>query len=87
MTQKLNGCHDRKAFKSFMEITHIAIKPVVVMQHFKKPRQDVYRNEVVEEVTVIPFRMEMECQYTKSNLGQIDAGCEGCRWRYDPIAV
>lgn len=28
-----------------------------------------------------PFKMERKCQYTLSNLGQIDPGCFGCRHR------
>ena len=29
----------------------------------------------------IPFTMTRECQYTHSNLGQVDKGCIGCRHR------
>lgn len=29
----------------------------------------------------IPFVMSPDCQYTKSTLGQIDAGCHGCKHR------
>ena len=27
----------------------------------------------------IPFRMEPDCQYTKSDFGQADKGCDGCK--------
>ena len=36
--------------------------------------------------TPIPFRMEPECQYTKSNLGQADKGCTGYKHK-KPIAT
>ena len=28
-----------------------------------------------------PFRLARDCQYTKSALGQADAGCVGCKHR------
>ncbi len=28
---------------------------------------------------VVEFRMAPECQYTKTELGQKDAGCNGCK--------
>ena len=28
-----------------------------------------------------PFRMSWMCEYTKSELGQADIGCHGCKWR------
>lgn len=40
---------------------------------------------VVDGVTPInntfPFRMSRDCQYTKTDLGRVDAGCHGCKWR------
>lgn len=30
-----------------------------------------------------PFRMATDCQYTKSDLGQADTLCQGCRWRHE----
>ena len=30
-----------------------------------------------------PFRMAPDCQYTKSELGQADKLCHGCKWRQD----
>ena len=36
----------------------------------------------------IPFRMEPDCQYTKSDLGQADKGCDGCKHKQtvEPVA-
>lgn len=30
---------------------------------------------------VVPFRMDPNCQYTKTRLGQADPKCQGCIWR------
>ena len=30
-----------------------------------------------------PFRMERDCQYTKTALGQADPKCQGCKHRLD----
>lgn len=32
-------------------------------------------------INVIPFRMSPDCQYTKSELGQADQRCNGCKHR------
>ena len=34
-------------------------------------------------VESFPFRMATDCQYTKSDLGQADTLCQGCRWRQE----
>ncbi len=31
----------------------------------------------------IANRMNPNCQYTKTELGQADKGCTGCKWRKD----
>ena len=36
---------------------------------------------VMPKLTKIPFTNSLDCQYTKSNLGQIDERCEGCKHR------
>ena len=33
---------------------------------------------------IVPFRMERECQFTLSELGQADTRCTGCTWRKEP---
>lgn len=35
----------------------------------------------VPKKTVVPFRMEKTCQYSSSELGEFDCGCDGCVWR------
>ena len=32
-------------------------------------------------VAAWPHSMTTDCQYTRSNLGQADTRCNGCRWR------
>ena len=39
--------------------------------------------KVWAERELIPNRGERLCQYTKTALGQADAGCVGCYWRDD----
>ena len=35
------------------------------------------------KVRQIPFTMTKDCQYTKTDLGQADEGCHGCKRRMD----
>lgn len=32
-------------------------------------------------MVAIPFTMTKPCQYTLSELGKVDRGCDGCTWR------
>lgn len=37
---------------------------------------------------LVPNRMEPDCQYTKTALGQVDAGCAGCKHKTNqPLAI
>lgn len=61
-----NGCHNRPAFRAAM------------------PMQDGWRLDGptrTPRLVSVPFRMKRECGYTSSDLGRIDPGCLGCRWR------
>lgn len=51
--------------------------------HNRAPfRQTVeLRNERGEVVTSFPFRMAPDCRYTRTDLGQADARCAGCKHR------
>lgn len=59
------GCHNRAPFKTEQVLHHVMS----------------YRGKVYVQKTVVPFRNTMDCQYTLSDLGQIDPGCKGCSWR------
>ena len=36
-------------------------------------------------IAQVPHVMSIDCQYTKSDLGQADAQCHGCRHRKDGL--
>ena len=38
------------------------------------------------DVSCWPFVMAQDCQYTKSELGQADKRCTGCKWRKESTA-
>ena len=62
----LHGCHNRPPFKPFTKVA------------------DGHWDDVVQRIpklTSIPFRMNPDCQYTKTSLGEADQRCEGCRWK------
>lgn len=44
----------------------------------KIPQQDGYSPDGTREMVLTPFRMSRECEYTKTELGKVDAGCIGC---------
>lgn len=64
-----NGCFDRKPFA---------------------PTQTIGRELVLYGETLVSHRVEIpnftaadsSCQFTKSELGRVDLGCIGCRWRH-----
>lgn len=48
--------------------------------------QDGYWDDGVQRIpklTSVPFRMNFECQYRKTDLGKADARCDGCKHRKD----
>lgn len=63
---RLNGCHDRPPFRR--------VTPV----------QDGWfldGDTRVPRMAPAPHRMTTDCQYTRTKLGQADAGCDGCKHR------
>lgn len=65
----MNGCHSRNEYK----------EKLLVQDGYHE-----YSGEVLARVAKmieIPFRMSRECEYTKSDLGRMDKGCEGCKWK------
>jgi len=60
------ACHNRNPFK----------KQLVV--------QDGYfmdGHQRIPKMVTAPFVMSEACQYTKTELGRVDAKCDGCKWR------
>lgn len=55
-------------------------KPVLVRDHPMSPPSNGKRT------TVLPFRFSHRCNYSLTELGKADKGCEGCihREREDP---
>lgn len=64
-----NGCFDRKPFPGLVPMpTYYTI--------------NIQGHEVIcDAVEMVPFVFAKECQYTKTELGRSDKGCEGCKWR------
>ena len=63
----MNGCHNRADYK-----------PSYLAQdgyYDSEPGMPLAR---IPRMVEVPFRMSPGCQYTKSELGQRDAGCIGC---------
>jgi hypothetical protein len=61
-----NGCHNREPFKQLMNV------------------QDGWTqggSHRVGYMVDVPFRMNPECQYTHTELGKTDKGCDGCKHR------
>lgn len=61
-----HGCHDRPAYKTATVV------------------QDGYwldGETRTAKLVSVPFRTAKDCQYTLSELGQKDKGCEGCKWK------
>ena len=70
-------CHNREPFKAEMTLQRVVAK----VQRWGEGVGRMSGTVIVPEVTVVPFRNSTDCQYTLSNLGQIDPGCAGCKHR------
>jgi hypothetical protein len=58
------GCHNRNPFSQTVMV------------------QDGYTSggsHRIDHVIEIPFRMAINCQYTKTDLGKVDKYCQGCK--------
>lgn len=61
-----HGCHDRPEYREVL------------------PVQDGWfldGTTRTPRMVAMKFRMERSCQYTHTDAGKADAGCDGCRWR------
>ena len=43
--------------------------------------QDGWQNSWARRMVDMPFRMSPYCEYTLTELGQKDKGCDGCKWK------
>ncbi len=62
----MNGCHNRKPLHQVTKVQDGWI---------------FYGESRLPRMEVIPDTMTKECQYTKSEVGQADPGCTGCKWK------
>ena len=47
--------------------------------------QDGWNTDGTAKWLMVPFRMSLDCEYSKSDLGQIDKRCNGCKWRANDL--
>lgn len=67
----MNGCFARDDFVQTIEMADTLVVPR--QKDHASAARSISRN--------VPFAMSRRCEYTKSTLGQADAGCLGCRHR------
>lgn len=61
-----NGCHNRPEYRAV------------------QPMQDGWYLDGTTRtprMVAVLHRMAKDCQYTLSDLGRVDSGCVGCKWR------
>ncbi len=61
------GCKNRAPYKSVVPVQD----GYYLDGHTSAPR-----------MVAMPVRGSTTCQYTHSELGQVDQGCTGCKWRH-----
>ncbi len=44
-------------------------------------QQDGWVCHATRRMVMTPQRMAKDCQYTKTDLGKADKGCNGCKWK------
>ena len=66
----MNGCHNRADYKPSY-LAHDGY-------YDSEPGMPLAR---IPRMVEVPFTMSPDCQYTQSDLGRVDAGCNGCKWR------
>ena len=71
LSGQLNGCHNRRPFQQWVDVQAGWLNQELSLDY--KTR--------VPNMDAVPFRMATDCQYTLTELGQQDKGCEGCKWR------
>jgi hypothetical protein len=68
-----NGCYNRAPF----------VDATVVQDGWQDQPFNSENTTRVPLMVERPFRMEPDCQYTLTELGQADPCCIGCKWRAD----
>lgn len=71
-----HGCHNREPYK-----------PLLLVQDGYNPMSKpdaTTRSPKMKQIE--SFAHGAGCQYTLSQNGQEDAGCDGCKWRHDASA-
>lgn len=66
---RFNGCHNREPYKPSM----------LVQVGCQEQPLNVENTTRIPLMALSPFRMATDCQYTLTELGAVDAGCDGCR--------
>lgn len=46
--------------------------------------QDGWIDGWIRNMVEVPFRMSTDCNYTTTELGEKDKGCDGCVWKAQP---
>jgi hypothetical protein len=69
-----HGCHNRRAF----------LPSMLVQDGWQnQPGPTPPQSTRVPLMKAVPFRMAEDCRYVPP-AGQVDPGCDGCRWRQHP---
>ena len=66
-----NGCFNRPPFKQERLVQD-------GWHEVRSPRGYMTREPVM---VTIPFRMSPDCEYSLTDLGKADSGCDGCKHR------
>lgn len=66
MLRRVYGCFNRKPFN-----------PTITAQDGTYNIHGIITPRMVE----LPFVMSPDCQYSRSELGQVDGKCLGCKWK------
>lgn len=67
------GCHNRKPLKTGAVVQEGWHDTVLSIANLSMTRQPV--------MVAVPDEMSKDCRYTRTDLGQADAKCEGCKHR------
>jgi hypothetical protein len=53
----------------------------------ERPVQNGWTPLGKRQMAIIPDPMTKDCQYTHTELGQVDPRCAGCRWKFTGAEV
>lgn len=75
MTERVYGCHNRAPLKTEALVQTGWQSMPLSMNEWTYTRAPVLAH--------VPDEMSKDCKYTRTDLGQNDARCAGCRWRHE----